>query len=208
MMAEAAQPAGGSAVGIVEAMGLPSAIVVADAMVKAAPVRLAGIETNTLGAMTIKVVGPTGAVRAAYEAGTALARELDVLVGASIQPNYSAEATWLIDCKPAMSRLLGSRVHLLPAAAGPSDDDALGLIETRGYLAAVVALDAMSKAAKVHVVAREKIGATRVCVLVRGDVAAVRAAIDAGKIEAARVGKLTAAHVIPRPDPVIRRLFP
>jgi ethanolamine utilization protein EutM len=77
--------------------------------------------------------------------------------------------------------------------------DALGMIETRGFAALVEAADAMVKAAKVDLVGYEKIGGGFVTAIVRGDVAAVRAAVDAGARAAERVGEIVSTHVIPRP---------
>ncbi len=77
--------------------------------------------------------------------------------------------------------------------------DALGLIETRGFVAAVEAADAMVKAANVILVSYEKVGSGLVTVMIRGDVGAVKAAVDAGASAAKRVGELVSVHVIPRP---------
>jgi ethanolamine utilization protein EutM len=77
--------------------------------------------------------------------------------------------------------------------------EALGMIETKGFVGAVEAADAMVKAANVMLVGREYIGAGYVTVLVRGDVGAVKAATDAGAAAARRVGELVSVHVIPRP---------
>jgi ethanolamine utilization protein EutM len=77
--------------------------------------------------------------------------------------------------------------------------NALGLIETRGFIGATEAADAMSKAAPVEFVKREYSQAGLVTILVRGDVAAVKAATDAGAVAAAKVGELVSVHVIPRP---------
>ena len=77
--------------------------------------------------------------------------------------------------------------------------DALGLIETRGFAAMIEAADAMVKAAKVDLVGYEKTGGGYVTAIVRGDVAAVKAATEAGAKGAERVGELVAVHVIPRP---------
>ena len=76
---------------------------------------------------------------------------------------------------------------------------ALGLIETRGLVGAVEAADAMVKAAKVTLLGKEKSGAGLVTVMVRGEVGAVKAAVDAGSAAAKRVGELASTHVIPRP---------
>jgi len=77
--------------------------------------------------------------------------------------------------------------------------EALGMIETRGLVAMIEASDAMVKAAKVTLVGYEKIGSGLVTALVRGDVAAVKAATDAGAAAARKVGELVSVHVIPRP---------
>ena len=77
--------------------------------------------------------------------------------------------------------------------------EALGMIETKGFVGAVEAADAMTKAANVVLVGRQYIGAGYVTVLVRGDVGAVKAATDAGAAAARRVGELISVHVIPRP---------
>ena len=86
--------------------------------------------------------------------------------------------------------------------------DALGMIETRGFVGAVEAADAMVKAAKVELVHYEKIGGGDVTVLVRGDVAAVKAATDAGSRQAERVGELVSVHVIPRPHTNLEDVLP
>jgi ethanolamine utilization protein EutM len=83
--------------------------------------------------------------------------------------------------------------------------EALGMVETRGLVGAVEASDAMVKAADVVLVSKEYIGAGYVTVLVRGDVAAVKAATDAGAAAARRVGELISVHVIPRPHDDVNR---
>lgn len=86
--------------------------------------------------------------------------------------------------------------------------DALGLIETKGFVGMVEAADAMVKAAKVELVGYEKIGGGFVTAIVRGDVAAVKAATEAGARAAERVGELVSVHVIPRPHPNIDIALP
>ncbi len=86
--------------------------------------------------------------------------------------------------------------------------DALGMIETRGFVGMVEASDAMVKAAKVELVGYEKIGGGYVTSVVRGDVAAVKAATEAGQRAAERVGELVAVHVIPRPHVNIDLVLP
>jgi ethanolamine utilization protein EutM len=86
--------------------------------------------------------------------------------------------------------------------------EALGLIETRGLVAMIEAADAAVKAAKVTLIGWEKIGSGYVTVLMRGDVAAVKAATDAGAAAARRVGELIAVHVIPRPHQNLEDVLP
>ena len=85
---------------------------------------------------------------------------------------------------------------------------ALGLIETRGTLAAIEAADAMVKAANVTLVGKEMVGGGLVSVLVRGDVGAVKAATDAGAAAADRIGELISVHVIPRPHSEVEIILP
>jgi len=89
-----------------------------------------------------------------------------------------------------------------------SDIQALGMIESRGFAAMVEASDAMVKAAKVELVGYEKIGGGYVTAIVRGDVASVRAAVDAGVRAAEKVGEIVASHVIPRPHANIDSALP
>lgn len=86
--------------------------------------------------------------------------------------------------------------------------EALGMIETKGFVAMVEASDAMVKAANVKLIGYEKIGSGLVTTLVRGDVAAVRAATDAGAAAARKVGELIAVHVIPRPHKDLDEVLP
>jgi ethanolamine utilization protein EutM len=86
--------------------------------------------------------------------------------------------------------------------------DALGMVETKGFIGSVEAADAMVKAANVQLVGSEYIGAGYVTVLVRGDVGAVKAATDAGAAAARRVGELVSVHVIPRPHAEVERILP
>ena len=86
--------------------------------------------------------------------------------------------------------------------------EALGMVETRGLTAAIEAADAMVKAAEVTLIGTEKIGSGLVSVMVRGDVGAVQAAVDAGSANASRLGELVAVHVIPRPHADVEKILP
>jgi microcompartment protein CcmL/EutN len=86
--------------------------------------------------------------------------------------------------------------------------ESLGMIETRGLTAAIEAADAMVKAAEVTLVGTEKIGSGLVSVMVRGDVGAVKAAVEAGCAAATSLGEVIATHVIPRPHADVEKLLP
>ncbi len=87
-------------------------------------------------------------------------------------------------------------------------EEALGLIETRGLVAAIEAADAMVKAAKVRFLGRQKVKAGLITVMVAGEVGAVKAATDAGAAACQRIGQLVSAHVIPRPHQEIDLILP
>ena len=86
--------------------------------------------------------------------------------------------------------------------------EALGMVETRGLVAAIEAADAMVKAANVTLIGTEKIGSGLVSVMVRGDVGAVNAATEAGGAAAAKLGEVVAIHVIPRPHADVEKILP
>lgn len=86
--------------------------------------------------------------------------------------------------------------------------EALGMIETRGLVAAIEAADAMVKAANVQLIGTEKIGSGLVSVMVRGDVGAVKSAVEAGGAAAQKLGEIIATHVIPRPHGDVEKILP
>ena len=86
--------------------------------------------------------------------------------------------------------------------------DALGMVETRGWIGAIEAADAMVKAANVRLIGKEQIGYGLVTAMVRGDVGAVKAAVDAGAAAAKKVGEIVSIHVIPRPHSDTEKILP
>ena len=86
--------------------------------------------------------------------------------------------------------------------------EALGMVETRGLVAAIEAADSMLKAANVELVGTEKIGSGWVSVMVRGDVGAVQAAVEAGRVSSSKLGEIIATHVIPRPHGDVEKILP
>jgi len=112
---------------------------------------------------------------------------------------------WHPVCK-LRDRLENKKTDLLKIAG--VEMDALGMIETRGLVGLIEASDAMVKAARVKLVAYKQVGGGLVTALVRGDVAACKAATDAGAAAAERVGELVSVHVIPRPHGDLDEVFP
>ena len=88
------------------------------------------------------------------------------------------------------------------------EKQALGMVETKGLIGAIEAADSMVKAANVHLIGKEQIGSGLVTVMVRGDVGAVKAAVEAGAAAAKRVGDLYGVHVIPRPHDDVVNILP
>ena len=86
--------------------------------------------------------------------------------------------------------------------------EALGMIETRGLVGAIEAADAMVKSARVTLIGKERVGGGYITVMVRGDVGAVKAAVEAGSIAAKKIGELVSVHVIPRPDDQVEGILP
>ena len=204
------------ALGLIEIAGFAPALVALDVLDKAADVRLIQAELNDqLGAL-IKIAGDTAAVRAAVDAAVAAAEGMRVGVVADVI-NAPEAMTWLVvSAPPEFSPLLESDVIYIPhARPGPREASnvngrsfALGLIETQGLTAVLEALDTAAKAAAVEVVGREKLGGGYVTVIFKGDVAAVQAAVDAGKASVEGLGKLIAAHVIARPSEAVLSILP
>jgi ethanolamine utilization protein EutM len=112
--------------------------------------------------------------------------------------------SFVVSCCPNNRDAGGREFHAKETMMG----EALGMVETKGLVAMIEAADAMVKAAKVTLVGWEKIGAGYVTAIVRGDVAAVKAATDAGAAAARRVGELVSVHVIPRPHANLEDTLP
>ncbi len=209
-------------VGVVEVYKLSAALVITDVICKAASVEIAGIEVNGAGGAIVKITGSAADVRAAVDAGAAIADTMQVRIGHVVWPSYSAGAGFLIHSQQEYNAVVDANDHLLAGVSTTQSDlsarkgkpltmahDAIGLIETQGYVGLLEAADAMLKSAAVELMGKEKIGAAYVTVMVRGDVAAVKAAVDAGRAAVERVGgKLILAHVIARPHEGLAALLP
>ncbi len=200
------------ALGFIEVRGWSSSMVVLDALEKTANVRLWQVELNDLAGAMMKITGPLADVRAAIEAGAAMAASLRVDCISDVIPNPDPRACPAWEAKPDFNPLMEQAVVKTPAAKEPPVSEqagfAVGLIETQGFTAVFEAIDTACKAANVEVLAREKLGGGFITVVIKGDVAAVRAAVEAGKAKVDGLGKLIAAHVIPSPTEAVLSLLP
>jgi ethanolamine utilization protein EutM len=194
---------------LLEVGNLTPAILVADRAVKHAGVRIVAIESTDSPAQCIILEGPVESVQAAGETGLELARRMGATSVLTVLAGPREEVIRLAHAKPAFSPLLGSYDARIPREEPMSTADAVGLLETQGLVAALHATDEMLKSASVTLVGKEKIGAAYVTIVVRGDVAAVQAAIAAGKQTVEKLGgKLILADVIARPHPELNALLP
>lgn len=209
-------------IGILEVTGFTPAMVALDAMEKAADIEVVQAELNDFLGTVIKIGGTVDAVAAALAAGKALAARFGVEPVTTLLTNPEPSAMRIgILSRQERSPLLDQNVVLGdPAPTTPTPEAtpgtmmadtpqfALGFIETQGFTAVFEAIDSACKAANVEVLAKEKLGGGYITVVIKGDVAAVSAAIDAGKAKVGTLGKLIAAHVIARPSSNVLALLP
>jgi microcompartment protein CcmL/EutN len=212
-----------SALGILETSGWTPAVVALDAMEKAADVQVWQVELNDFLGTCVKLVGSVENVRSAIEVGFKVARNLHGAPVKTVLSRVSEQGRRGIHSRVEFNPLIQQNVvheitsHVsTPEPSSLSEDNsmsaeanqALGLIETQGFTAVFEAVDTACKAAQVEVVGKEKLGGGYVTIVIRGDVAAVRAAVDAAKPRVEGLGKLIAAHVIPRPSKSVLALLP
>lgn len=203
------------ALGLVEIAFLSLTAVVADQVVQAAQVRLLGIETTGNENLMLRLEGDVAAVETALAVAESRARELGATARVRCLARPDAALDALVHFPNAPNPLYGGRDQFLPTDFPQSEDqtmiskqEALGIVETQGLTAILEVTDTMLKAANVTLVGKEKIGAAYVTVIVKGDVAAVTAAVEAGSRAVGQLGKLIAAHVIARPHEDLTALLP
>lgn len=203
------------ALGFAEIPFVSLAAVVADHVVKAAPVHLLGIETTGNEYLLLRFAGDVAAIQSALALAVQRTQELGAAARVQCLARPEPPLNALVHFPNTLNPLYGGRDQWLPSdfpAPAPTNmnpsTQALGILETQGLTAILEASDAMLKAAQVTLVGKEKIGAAYVTVIVRGDVAAVTAAIEAGARAVGPLGKLIAAHVIARPHDDLIALLP
>lgn len=206
--------------GFLETTGMTPALVALDAMEKAAAIRVLQVEWNDSPGVIIKILGNTASVRAAVEAGHAVALAMGGRPVVDVIARPDPRAWTAIESPPEYNPLMQSNVVVTPSPPpqrsssgkesrmADSPSYALGFIETQGFTAVFEAIDSACKAANVEVVCKEKLGGGYVTVVIKGDVAAVNAAVEAGKAKVEGLGKLIAAHVIARPSSAVLTLLP
>lgn len=190
------------ALGLVSTRSFPAIVGTADAMLKASGVTLVGYEKIGSGHCTAIVRGGIADVRLAVEVGARTATDLGQLISSSViaRPLPNLEVVLPI----------GSRLAQLTQRERDSrlSNQAIGLLETRGFPAMVGAADAMLKAADVQLSAHETVGAGLCTAIIRGSVTNVAVALEAGMYEAERIGELNAVMVIPRPLDDLQQTLP
>ncbi len=207
------------ALGLLETHGLTPTLAALDRMEKSGRVRLVQCELNDFLGVVTKIVGPTAAVQTALREGREIAAQMGGRPVARVIERPDDRAWEGIRSPATFNPLIQQDVVFFPnyeplAAAGEDrsmkqeESFALGFIETQGFTAVYEAIDAACKAANVEVVGKEKLGGGYVAVIIKGDLSAVTAAIDAGRPKVEGLGKLIAAHVIARPSASVLALLP
>ena len=208
-----------SAVGLLETTGYTPAAVALDAMQKATSIEVLQAEINDFLGVIIKIGGELAQVERATEVGVEWANRLQGKPVSRVLSFPAEEISGVLLPGIEYNPLIQQNVVQLPTVESTSSGatsvtnsstsgNALGFIETQGFTAVFQAIDMACKAANVEVIGKEKLVGGYVTVVVKGDVAAVHAAIESGQQEVESLGKLIAAHVIPRPSASVLSLLP
>lgn len=189
------------ALGLVSTRSFPAIVRVADEMLKSSEVTLVGYEKIGSGHCTAIVRGGISDVRLAVDVGSAIAEQLEQLISSLVIARPLPNLELVLPIGIRLAQLTNRQTSSL-------SNQAIGLIETRGFPAMVGAADAMLKAADVQLSAHEFIGAGLCTAIIRGSVADVAVAVEAGMQEARKIGELNAVMVIPRPLEDLEQTLP
>lgn len=199
-------------IGILETNGWTAGMVACDAMAKSANVSVIQVEWNDMLGAVLKIFGSPSDVQSAIEAGASAAKSMQQYRSSHFIHSPDRDALRAILSPPEFNALIEQAVVKQPLSESEimsnANGQALGFIETQGFTAVFEAIDTACKAASVDVVGKEKLGGGYVTVVIRGDVAAVSAAIEAAKPKVEGLGKLIACHVIARPSTAALGLLP
>ena len=199
-------------IGILETNGWTAGMVACDAMAKSANVSVIQVEWNDMLGAVLKIFGSPSDVQSAIEAGASAAKSMQQYRSSHFIHSPDRDALRAILSPLEFNALIEQAVVKQPLSESEimsnANGQALGFIETQGFTAVFEAIDTACKAASVDVVGKEKLGGGYVTVVIRGDVAAVSAAIEAAKPKVEGLGKLIACHVIARPSTAALGLLP
>ncbi len=209
-------------VAILEITGLGPALVTIDTIEKAAPVEILQYELNDLYGVCVRIAGRPAALERAVESARHRIESMGGTCVCTIVNAPDRESAKVIHAKAEYQPLLEQEAVFFPqteqdeatqATEGTTSmatdrDYAIGLIETQGFTAVIEAIDTACKAANVEVIGKEKLGGGYITVFIKGDVAAVEAAVQAGKAKVDGLGKLISAHIIARPSEGVLKLLP
>jgi len=200
---------------LVELGSWSSAMVILDAMEKASGIRLLQVELNDGPGVCLKLLGPLADLEAAASVAREVAKAMETPIVAHVVASPGPFSRDAYEAPFEFNPLIEQATVSYPFPTGVSEGNvkeqasfAVGLIETQGFTAVFEAIDTAVKTAAVEVLAREKLGGGYITVVIKGDVAAVQAAVDAGSAKVAALGRLVAAHVIPRPSQAVLSLLP
>jgi carbon dioxide concentrating mechanism protein CcmO len=203
------------AVGFLETMGLTPALVAVDVMFKSAPVRVVQVEVNDLCGVCVKIAGRVDAVSAAIQAGRHIAEQMGGKPVSHVIADLAKHAARAVVSPREYNPLIQQEVVFQADTTEKGNEKmsqensyALGLIETQGFTAVFEAIDTACKTANVEIVGKEKLGGGYVTVVIKGELSAVTAAVEAGQSKVGALGKLIAAHVIARPSEPLLGLLP
>ena len=211
-----------SGIAILEITGLGPALVALDSVEKAAQVEIDHYELNDFYGVCARIRGTPAALAAVVAAARATIRRMGGQCVSTIINAPHRQSQKVIQSQSEYQPLLEQQVVFFTnnpsdTTTTPTKKDpnmspeapfAIGLIETQGFTAVIEAIDTACKAANVEVIGKEKLGGGYITVIIKGDVAAVGAAVEAGKNRVDGLGTLISAHVIPRPSEGILKLLP
>lgn len=186
-------------------------MVALDAMEKGFQIKVIQAELNDLLGVCIKFSGNVDQVRLALQVGHDLASQLHGAPVTAALNRCDDGAHSVIDVGSEFNPLIQQDVVHIPKEETVTESDqiaALGFIETQGFTAVFNAIDTACKAADVEVIGKEKLGGGFVTVIIKGDVAAVKTAVESGSATVESLGKLIAAHVVTRPSKSVLSLLP
>jgi microcompartment protein CcmL/EutN len=197
------------ALAFIEIGGWSPAMVVLDAMEKNATIQILQTELNDAPGVCLKLSGRVSDLQNAARVAEAAAEAMQIPVIAHVipRPAENSRAGW--EARPDFNPLIEQPSVRTPEALMNNQANfAVGLIETQGFTAVFEAIDTALKTANVEILGREKLGGGYITVVIKGDVSAVRAAVDAAKGSVEGLGRLIATHVIPSPSQGVLSLLP